>query len=87
LRAAAGAPERIVWTAHAMQRMQRRGILVTQVREVFRAGWLTEGPVFDVVHGSWGCRIEARVAGDNLAVAVAIMPPDGVIVITAFDTR
>jgi len=83
LRAAADDGGKVVFTDHALRRMRQRRILRTQVLRCLGRGRIVEGPAADL-HGNWTCRMTGRAEGRGLSVAVAIQPPDGVIVITAF---
>ncbi|MSP81183.1 MAG: DUF4258 domain-containing protein [Rhodospirillales bacterium] len=83
LREAARTGADVVFTHHAARRMRQRGILRTQVLRCLGRGRIVEGPAADL-HGNWTCRVAGLAEGRALSVAVAIVLPEGVIVITAF---
>ena len=86
VRAAARDSARVYFTAHARAQMRQRRITRLQVIECLLRGQITEGPAPDV-RGGWRCRVERFVAGDEVAVAVAIDQEAGIVVITVFETR
>lgn len=73
----------VVFTRHALERMRKRRILRTQVLRCLERGRIIEGPAADL-HGNWTCRVAGLAEGHRLTVAVAVAPPEKVIVITAF---
>jgi len=66
--------------------MRTRRITTTQVLDVLRKGVIVEGPA-PSIKGGWTCTIERFVAGDQLAVVVAIEKDQRgqpVIIVTAY---
>ncbi len=86
IRDAAAESGRVYFTDHAEQRMRQRRITRPQVIECMLKGRLTEGPAPDL-HGNWTCRLERRVAGDAIGVAVAIQREASLVVITVFEAK
>ena len=86
IREAAADSGRVYFTVHAEQRMRQRRTTRPQVIECLLKGRLTEGPAPDL-HGNWTCRVERRVAGDAVGVAVAIERETSLIVITVFEAK
>lgn len=83
LREAAQAEDRVAFTGHAVRRMRQRRITRLQVLNCLMRGRIVEGPAPDI-HGNWTCRVEGFAAGHTIGVAVAIIPPDEVVIITLF---
>ena len=68
----AGDSSRVLFTQHARMRMRTRKVLPTQVLHVLRLGYVVE-PAHRNIRGNWQCTLEARVAGDPMRVAAALM--------------
>jgi Domain of unknown function (DUF4258) len=76
-------PDRIVPVRHAVQRMRDRGIAMTLVRRVVRAGFMDGDPWLDE-HGNWRVTMRGRPAGELLTVGVAIEWRRRLLIITVF---
>lgn len=83
LRAIAQDSARVIFTAHARQRMRQRHVLATQVLAALQKGIVSEPVALDM-HGNWKLTVSHRIAGKTLDVAVAIDVPNRAIVITVF---
>lgn len=84
---AAADSSRVLFTRHARMRMRTRKVAPTQVLGVLRFGYLVE-PGYRNIRGNWQCTLEARMAGDEVRVAAALMTDaDGewVVVITVMN--
>src|SRR6185437_6868146 len=77
---------RIVLHRHAAARLAQRGILVTQVRRVVQTGAITEGPYLDA-QDCWRVEMQGGAAGMALTVALAILWPERLLVITVFEAN
>lgn len=75
--------DRIILHPHARMRLVQRMISVTQVRTVIRTGTIVEGPYLDD-KDCWRVEMQGRAAGDTLSVAVAILWPQRLLVITVY---
>jgi hypothetical protein len=63
----------VIFTAHAEQRMEERGISMPDVLEVLRGGYIDEVPIreFD---GEWKCKITMRYqTGRTIGVVTVIV--------------
>ncbi|MDK9713940.1 MAG: DUF4258 domain-containing protein [Sulfuritalea sp.] len=77
---------RVVFTAHAEQRMRLRRISHAMALEVLRKGLLRRTPEPNMRHGTMECRMEYYVAGRNLGVVSAVVEADpDLVVITAME--
>lgn len=86
IRNAAKSSERIIFTDHADKQMKKRKISRVLALDCLRTGKIHRTPEPNIVHGSLECRMEAFVAGMNLAVVVALSAEDpDCIVVTAWD--
>lgn len=74
---------RVIFTAHARQRMRQRKVTPVQVLACLQRGIVSEPVALDF-HGNWKLTVTHRVAGRDLDVAVAIDVPRRAIVITVF---
>ena len=83
LREIAADSAKVIFTAHARQRMRQRKVTPVQVIECLMRGGITEHVALDP-YGLWKLTVSQRVAGKDLAVAVAIDLPRRAIVITVF---
>src|SRR5262245_38457361 len=68
----AGDPARVLLTRHARMRMRTRKVLLTKVLRVLRFGYVVE-PAHRNIRGNWQCTLKARVGGDLVQVAAAMM--------------
>lgn len=75
---------RIIFHRHAIARLAQRRILVTQVRHVVQTGAITEGPWLDAQE-CWRVEMQGRAAGTTLTVALAILWPERLLVITVYE--
>ncbi len=75
-------------SGHARDRMEERGIVITQIRDVLKQSVITEGPYKDT-QGRWNCRFEGYAAGEGLCVIVGFGFNNGVrvVVVTAFEVN
>jgi hypothetical protein len=62
---------RVVILPHAMKRMRKRRILLTQILYCLRNGNVIE-PAHQDIKGCWKCTLEALVSGDLVRVAAAL---------------
>lgn len=83
LRDIASDSSRVIFTHHALQRMQQRKVSTTQVLACLQRGIVAEPVALDL-HGNWKLTVTHRAAGAELDVAVAIDVPRRAIVITVF---
>ena len=74
---------RVILTDHARLRMRQRKVSLTQVLTCLQRGIVSEPVALDM-HGNWKLTVAHRVAGKDLAVAVAVDVPSRAIVITVF---
>ncbi len=74
---------RVIFTAHARQRMRQRKVSPVQVLACLQRGIVSEPVALDL-HGNWKLTVSHWVAGKDLDVAVAIDVPNRAIVITVF---
>jgi hypothetical protein len=77
---------RIIFHRHALARIAQRGILVTQVRQVVQTGAIVEGPYLDA-QDCWRVDMQGRAAGARLTVALAILWPERLLVITVYEVN
>jgi len=75
--------DRIVLHPHARMRLIQRAISVTQVRTAVRTGTITDGPYLDD-KDCWRVEMQGRAAGDALTVAIAILWPQRLLVVTVY---
>ena len=78
---------RIIFTKHALLRMRQRRILLTQVQYVLQRGLMSE-PAHQDLTGNWKCTLQAKVAGDLVKVAAALIQDDAgdsIVVISVMD--
>ena len=69
---AGGDSAQIIFSKHALLRMRQRRILLTQVQYVLQRGNVSESGHQDL-SGHWKCTLQAKVAGDLVRVAAALM--------------
>lgn len=81
IRAAAAETSRVVFLAHAKQRMRQRRITPTQVYSCLRLGVMLEGPSLDM-KGGWRCSLRRLAAGEEVTVVVSLMPDSDLVVVT-----
>ena len=84
---AAADSAQIIFSKHALLRMRQRRILLTQVQYVLQRGNVSESAHQDLT-GHWKCTLQAKVAGDLVRVAAALMEDEAkntVIVITVMN--
>ncbi|MGE0151985.1 MAG: DUF4258 domain-containing protein [Reyranellaceae bacterium] len=81
VRELAAVSDNVAILRHAAQRMRERGIGLMQVLDVLRGGRVSEGPALDI-HGNWKATMDRVIAGQKIAVVVAI--ENRLIVITVF---
>ncbi|MFZ4652284.1 MAG: DUF4258 domain-containing protein [Rubrivivax sp.] len=75
-------------TVHARQQMAKRRILRAEVDDCIARGTIRRTPEPNPARGSLECRLDAYVAGRNLAVIVAISDEDpSLVVVTAMVSR
>ena len=74
---------KVIFTAHARQRMRQRKVTPVQVIECLMRGTIAEHVALDA-YGNWKLTVSQRVAGKDLDVAVAIDLPRRAIIITVF---
>ena len=74
---------RVIFTAHARQRMRPRKVTPVQLMACLQYGTVSEPVALDM-YGNWKLTVSHRVAGGDLNVAVAIDVPNRAIVITVF---
>ena len=78
---------RVLFTRHARSRMKTRKVTPTQALHVLRSGYVVE-PAHRNIRGNWQCTLEARVAGDQVRVATAMMTDadgDWIVVVTVMN--
>jgi uncharacterized protein DUF4258 len=63
---------RVLFSRHARMRMQTRKVTTTQVLRALRLGYVVE-PAHRNIRGNWQCTLEARLAGDRVRVAAALL--------------
>ena len=83
LREIAADSARVVFTAHARQRMRQRKVTPVEIIACLLRGVVSEPVALDL-HGNWKLTVTHRVAGKDLDVAVAIDVPRRAIIITVF---
>lgn len=73
-------------TKHALARMAKRGVVLTQILKVLQKGVVVEN-AHQNIHGNWQCTLEHVVAGDRIKVAAALVVNDGdsVVVLTVMN--
>ena len=84
---AAADSAQIIFSKHALLRMRQRRILLTQVQYVLQRGNVSESAHQDLI-GHWKCTLQAKVAGDLVRVAAALMEDEvknTVVVITVMN--
>lgn len=77
---------RIIFHRHAAARLAQRGILVTQARHVVQTGAIMDGPYLDA-QDCWRVEMQGRAAGAALTVALAILWPERLLVITVYEAN
>lgn len=76
--------ERVVFTVHAVQRMNRRAITRAMALSVLTRGHLKREAEPNHSRGSVECRMERHVAGRDIAVVAALSDDDpNIVVVTA----
>ena len=75
--------DRVVPVQHARKRMKERGITITQIIRVVRAGFIDGEPWLDE-HGNWRVTMIGNPAGAQVTVGVAIEWRTRLLVITVF---
>ncbi|HGO8288875.1 TPA: DUF4258 domain-containing protein [Neisseria meningitidis] len=78
----AAASGKILYTQHAIERMQQREISRLMVVQCLLAGTSTRPAFHNTAHQTYECRISHYAAGTNYDVVAAISPqrPDAIIV-------
>jgi hypothetical protein len=73
----------IIWTNHARERMEERGITSHDAILVLRYGSVTDRPTSGKKDGDWVCKIVKRTIGiRDVGVITAVVSGDKLIVIT-----
>jgi len=73
---AAGKTEYVLFSDHALERMEERGITDAQVYEVLRKGHVTEPPALTKL-GEWKCKIESELRGGREVGVITIILKSG----------
>lgn len=86
IRIAVSAPERIVFTNHAMEKMRTRRVTRSEAMEVLNKGIIRREPEPNLRRGTLECRLEYYVAGRDLALVAAVDSGNPtVVVVTVID--
>lgn len=62
----------VVWSVHAKENMEKRGITTRQVINVLRKGSLAEGPTWSDRHGDWEGKMQYHGTGREITVVFAM---------------
>ena len=86
IRMALSAPERIVFTNHALQQMRARRVTRSEAMDVLKKGIIRREPEPNLRRGTLECRLEYYVAGRDLALVAAVDSGNpAVVVVTVID--
>jgi hypothetical protein len=72
VRATAKDSDNVIFSEHALERMEERGFDDIQVLEILRTGMVTEQPTLTEFK-EWKCKIEKKLRGGREAGAVVII--------------
>jgi uncharacterized protein DUF4258 len=83
IRSLAAKSENILFSGHALSRMEEREIFDGDVQKILRLGSV-EGDVVRARRGEWKCKVVGKLRGSREAgVVVVILPTDKLFVMTA----
>jgi len=78
--------DRIVPTKHGKKRKRQRGISITQVRRVIKAGFVDGDPWMDE-HGNWRVTMRGMSAGEEITVGLSIEWRSRLLIVTVFGQK
>jgi hypothetical protein len=74
--------DRVIFTNHAEQRMEERGIARPEVLEVLRRGYVDDPPREEFV-GEWKCKVTSNLRGRTVGVVTVVVDArDQLIIVT-----
>ena len=76
IREAALDADNVVWSTHALERMEERGIYDIDVLRILRSGWVDNDPE-PTVRGEWKCKITLNIKRGRTAGVVTIIMLNG----------
>jgi Domain of unknown function (DUF4258) len=64
--------EDVIFTNHALERIEQRGISIPDVLEILRGGYVDDPPSEDFA-GDWKCKVTSRLRGRTAGVVTVIV--------------
>jgi hypothetical protein len=79
--------DRVRWTRHIQEQMEKRGLSKDQVKQCLRGGFFEEAPTVPNRPGEieYAFRMAAVIDGQQIRVAASLLPDSHVVAITVFD--
>jgi Domain of unknown function (DUF4258) len=74
----------VIFTGHAEQRMEERGISIPEVLELLRGGYIDDPPRLEV-EGEWKCKVAAKLRGRTAGVVTVILDEAGQLIIVTVE--
>jgi Domain of unknown function (DUF4258) len=77
--------ENVIFTDHAQERMEERGISMPEVLEVLRCGYVDDPPIREI-HGDWKCKVTMKYqTGRTIGVVTVIMDAASELIIVTIE--
>jgi Domain of unknown function (DUF4258) len=76
--------KQVIWTDHALERMQERGFTLPEVLTSLRGGYVDEPPT-EEAYREWKCKVTKNFRGRTVGVITVVLDQQGQLVIVTVE--